>query len=118
MHKSNYFLEMKKKEKFKLQIKSNLFNLFIIYNKSNQVIVFLFTNPIKLIYLYNWVNQSISFYTFSTDFKSTTVVLSKAGADFLHITAIIETARIAITQAITIAAIEPPDNPLELFLLK
>ena len=53
MHKSNYFPEMKKKEKFKLQIKSNLFNCLLYTIEVIKLKCFIFTNPIKLIYLYN-----------------------------------------------------------------
>ncbi len=49
-------------------------------------------------------------------FKSTTVVLSIGGVGFLSMIAATAAAIRTTTQAITIPAIAPPDNPLELFL--
>ena len=49
-------------------------------------------------------------------FKSTTVVFSTGGAGFLSIIAAIVAAKSTKTLAITIPAIAPPDNPLELLV--
>ena len=57
----------------------------------------------------------INFYKLSV-FKSATVPLLSTGVeDFLIINTVTTTAARTATQAITIPAIAPPDNPLELF---
>ncbi len=48
--------------------------------------------------------------------KLATVVLSTGGVGFLSIIAATAAAIRTTTQAITIPAMAPPDNPLELFL--
>ena len=83
--------------------------------------IILYTNIYikEIIKLFNYLRKTVfifeNIYMFSV-FKSTMVVLSTGGVGFLSMTAAIEAAARATTQAITIPAIAPPLKPLELLL--
>jgi hypothetical protein len=55
-------------------------------------------------------------YKLSVDFNPTTVLLSIGAEGFLSMIAAIDAATKTTTQAMTIPAIAPPDNPLEVFI--
>ena len=67
-----------------------------------------YLREIRILILFNFYILSV--------FNSATVVLSTGGDGFLSMIAATAAATRTTTQAITIPAIAPPDNPLELLL--